>query len=94
MMHLPLPQLLLNCVPNSKTPHYTVDQAAAWGVKVATGNAALHAMRASLADLKVTGHDEKYSQGYSPRDFFEVMGLSHEIEVDTAAGGGAYSEGV
>lgn len=54
----------------------------------------MQAIRASFAELKKTGKDEAMGKGTSPRDFFEVMGLSHEIEVDEAACGGAFTEGV
>ena len=28
--------------------------------------------------------------GITPRDFFDIMGMEHEIEVDRAAGGDAF----
>lgn len=44
--------------------------------------------------LKETGKDDEQAQGYSPRDFFEVMGLKHEIAVDNAAGGSHFTDEV
>ncbi len=49
-------------------------------------------MRGALQELKESGKDEKQAKGMTPRDFFEVMGLSKEIEVDNAAGGMAFTE--
>jgi 2-methylisocitrate lyase-like PEP mutase family enzyme len=71
---------------------------ASWGVKLAiypvvAGNPALHAIRASLQTLKETGKDDTQAGGYSPRDFFDVMGLKHEEEIDRLAGGQAFALG-
>ncbi len=51
---------------------------------------ALHAIRESLALLKTTGKDDTQSRGMRPRDFFDVVGLQHEMKVDRAAGGAAF----
>jgi len=90
----PMP-LLINLIPNGTTPHYSLDEVADMGVKIAiypfvTCIPALHAMRASLAELKKTGRDDKQSQGMSPRQFFDVMGLKHEMSIDRQSGGSAF----
>jgi hypothetical protein len=51
---------------------------------------ALHAMRDSLALLRKTGRDDTQSRGMQPRQFFDVMGLQHEMAVDRAVGGDAF----
>lgn len=89
-------QCLVNLVPNGKTPCWTVSELASWGVKLAiypvvAGNPALHAIRASFQTLKKTGKDEAQAGGYGPRDFFDVMGLKHEEEIDRLAGGQAFT---
>ncbi|ORY28948.1 oxaloacetate acetylhydrolase [Naematelia encephala] len=88
--------LLVNLIPNGTTPHFSLQEVADMGVKVAiypfvTCIPALHAIRRSLAVLKKTGKDDVQSQGMQPRQFFEVMGLSSEMEVDRAAGGNAFA---
>ncbi|RSH83781.1 hypothetical protein EHS25_005396 [Saitozyma podzolica] len=90
----PMP-LLINLIPNGTTPHYSLEEVAGMGVKLAiypfvTCIPALHAMRDSLALLRKTGKDDTQSKGMQPRQFFDVMGLQHEMAVDRAVGGDAF----
>ena len=90
----PMP-LLINLIPNGTTPHYSLDEVADMGVKLAiwpfvTCIPALHAIRESLEMLRKTGKDDAQSKGMQPRQFFNVVGLQKEMEVDRAAGGSAF----
>ena len=52
--------------------------------------AAVHGIRAAMANLKKTGTDFTSAQGMDPKSFFEVMGLNDIIKFDAAAGGKAF----
>ena len=90
----PMP-VLVNLIPNGKTPAWTLTEVSSWGVKLAiypflAVNPAIHAVREAYRTLQVTGKDDEQAKGYSPRDFFDVMGLAHEESIDKAAGGDAF----
>ena len=90
----PMP-ILINLIPNGRTPSWTIDEVASWGVKLAiypflAVTPAIHAVRAAYNALKATGKDEDQAQGYSPRDLFDVMGLAQEESIDKAAGGASF----
>ena len=82
---------MMNLVPNSKCPPHAVEDLSAWGVKLAiysalSANAALHSIRAAMLRLKTTGKDDAGGEKHSPKDFFEILRLDKEVELDLAAG--------
>ena len=93
----PYAQLMINLVPNSKCPPYTIDEVASFGVKLAiysaiSANAAMHAMRKAIQALKDTGRDDAQGEKWAPKDFFELMRLDKEVALDEAAGGRAFAQ--
>ena len=88
---------MINLVPNSKCPPYTLQEVASFGVKLAiysaiSANAALHAIRKAIQGLKETGKDDAQGQQWAPNDFFDLMRLDKEVILDQAAGGHAFAQ--
>jgi 2-methylisocitrate lyase-like PEP mutase family enzyme len=89
--------MLLNLAAHGDTPNLTAPQVEALGFKMAifpTASmlpAAL-AMRAALETLKSEGTDAGPTAGYSPRDFFALMGLADSLAVDARAGSASLAE--
>ena len=87
---------MMNLVPNSKCPPYTISELSEFGVKLAiysalSANAALHSIRSAMTRLKETGRDDAGGEKHSPKDFFEILRLDREVELDNAAGSTALS---
>jgi 2-methylisocitrate lyase-like PEP mutase family enzyme len=88
--------MLLNLPAHGDTMNLTVSQVTSLGMKLAIFptvsfvSAAL-AMRRALTVLRDQGSDAEPTEGHSPRDFFEMMGLAESSDVDARAGSSAYS---
>jgi 2-methylisocitrate lyase-like PEP mutase family enzyme len=90
----PMP-MLLNLATNGVTPNWTVEEGKLLGFKIfifplAGIFAAVHALRESYREVLETGTDVKACKGMTPREFFNVVGLSEAMEVDRLAGSTDY----
>ncbi|KAI0471000.1 Pyruvate/Phosphoenolpyruvate kinase-like domain-containing protein [Xylariaceae sp. FL0804] len=93
----PMP-LMINLVSQGKTPWFSPETLGEWGVKLAiypgaASKSVVHTIRRAYKYLKETGKDDAAPMGLSPRGFFDVMGLQHEMEIDRLAGGTAFDGG-
>lgn len=88
--HAPGP-MLLNLAAHGNTPNLRVAQVRELGFRFAIYPAATMlpaalAIRQALETLKRDGTDEATTQGHSPRDFFEMVGLQDALAIDERSG--------
>ncbi|KAJ7935159.1 Pyruvate/Phosphoenolpyruvate kinase-like domain-containing protein [Mycena leptocephala] len=88
--------VLVNVISGGLTPSFTSKDAEAMGAKIIIFSLAscvpmVHAVRAAMKSLRETGTDFSAAQGMGPREFFEVMGLRDVVNLDSKAGGSAFS---
>jgi 2-methylisocitrate lyase-like PEP mutase family enzyme len=90
--------LLLDNVAGGLTPKWTVQEAKEIGFRIviypgfALGPV-YEAVKAAAKELKETG-DLQVTAGTSPKEIFEVCGLSDVVKFDVDTGGNLYSKGV
>jgi 2-methylisocitrate lyase-like PEP mutase family enzyme len=92
---------LFNNVPGGLSPLFSVQECREIGYKIAifpclAFEQVYPAVRNAMRQLKETGNvqsQEKDGRRYSPKELFQVCGLDEMVEFDTAAGGGAYTNG-
>ncbi|KAJ7188750.1 oxaloacetate acetylhydrolase [Mycena filopes] len=88
--------VLVNVISGGLTPSFTSKEAEAMGAKIIIFSLVscvpmVHALRMAMKSLKETGTDFNAAQGMGPREFFEVMGLRDVINLDSKAGGTAFT---
>ena len=93
--HAPGP-MLLNIAANGRTPNLRVNEVRELGFKFAIwpgalSRAAILAMKRAATAFKETGSDLESSGGLSPRDVFEILGLTEVMAIDARAGSEALS---
>ncbi|KAF8648541.1 hypothetical protein AX16_006245 [Volvariella volvacea WC 439] len=87
--------VLVNVISGGLTPPFTTQEAEAMGAKIIIFSlvscvAMVHAVRAAMKSLKMTGTDFVSAQGMDPKAFFTVMGLQDAMDIDLQAGGKAF----
>jgi len=90
----PMP-MLLNMATNGVTPNWTVSAAKEFGFKIFIFPFSgvfpiIHTLRESYRQVLEDGSDAKACNGITPRDFFEIVGLSEAMEIDRASGSTLY----
>ncbi|KAJ7350594.1 oxaloacetate acetylhydrolase [Mycena albidolilacea] len=88
--------VLVNVISGGLTPSFTSKDAEAMGAKIIIFSLAscvpmVHALRTAMRLLRETGTDFAAAQSMGPREFFEVMGLRDVVELDSKAGGTAFT---
>ncbi|KAI9716725.1 MAG: hypothetical protein M1828_007587 [Chrysothrix sp. TS-e1954] len=91
--------LLLNIVENGHSPLITVDEAREMGFRImifsfAAVFPAYLAIKGAYEKLRDEGVTGNQGSGVNPIKLFEVCGLRHAIEIDTAAGGEDFMSGI
>ena len=89
---------MINLVSRGKTPWFSPETLGEWGVKLAiypgaAGKSVVHTIRRAYQLLR-DNVDDAEEQGLDPKDFFELMGLRKEMEIDRLAGGMSFANGV
>ncbi|KAF2822192.1 carboxyvinyl-carboxyphosphonate phosphorylmutase [Ophiobolus disseminans] len=92
---------LFNNVPGGVSPDFSVQECKDIGYKIAifpclSFEMVYPAVRRAVRQLKENGNvksQEKDGRRYGPKELFQVCGLDEMVDFDTAAGGGAYTNG-
>ncbi|KAF9047444.1 oxaloacetate acetylhydrolase [Panaeolus papilionaceus] len=88
--------VLVNVISGGLTPSFTTQEAERMGAKIIIFSlvscvAMVHGMRAAMKSLRSTGTDFATAQNMDPKKFFELMGLSEAVELDSKSGGSAFA---
>ncbi|TAM75648.1 isocitrate lyase/PEP mutase family protein [bacterium] len=88
--------MLLNLAAHGTTPNLRITEVQRLGFKLAIFPSACMipaalAIRRALEALKHDGTDAEVTEGHSPRDFFSIVGLEEQLEIDAGYGGGTLS---